>query len=108
MSKNVRALILETAEKCVNGQREQDYGTPEDNFASIASLWTTYLQTKNKNITNAKITSLDVAMMMSLLKVARVASGTGSRDCFVDLAGYAACAGEIANYNVNEYEEENK
>ena len=33
--------------------------------------------------------------MMSLLKVARIATGS-SPDSFVDLAGYAACAGEIA------------
>lgn len=33
--------------------------------------------------------------MMALLKVARIATGS-STDSFVDLAGYAACAGEIA------------
>ena len=30
--KLTRADILHAAEKCVCGQREQDYGTPEDNF----------------------------------------------------------------------------
>ena len=35
--------------------------------------------------------------MMVLLKVARVAASDGrSEDSFVDIAGYAACAGEIA------------
>ncbi len=33
--------------------------------------------------------------MMALLKMARIATGS-SPDSFVDLAGYAACAGEIA------------
>lgn len=41
------------------------------------------------------ITAKDVAAMMGLLKVARIATGS-SPDSFVDLAGYAACAGEIA------------
>lgn len=41
------------------------------------------------------ITAKDVAAMMGLLKVARIATGS-SPDSFVDLAGYAACADEIA------------
>ena len=42
---------------------------------------------------------MDVAMMMALLKIARIQSGTGTDDSFVDLAGYAACGGEIAETN---------
>lgn len=37
----------------------------------------------------------DVAAMMSLLKIARVATGHGKADNWIDLAGYAACGGEI-------------
>lgn len=82
-----RAEILKEAEKCICGQREQDYGSPEDNFTIIAGMWTAY--------TGTKITPLDVAMMMCLLKTARVKNGGGTGDSFVDLAGYAACGGEI-------------
>lgn len=82
-----RAQILQEAEKCICGQREQDYGSPEDNFSIIAGLWTEY--------TGAEITPLDVAMMMCLLKVARIKNGGGTGDSFIDLAGYAACGGEI-------------
>lgn len=39
--KLTRADILHAAEKCVCGQRETDYGTPEDNFDTIAELWKT-------------------------------------------------------------------
>lgn len=83
-----RAKILHEAEKCICGQREQDYGSPEDNFDRIADYWTTY-----KHI---PFTPLDVAMMMCLLKIARIQYGGGTGDSFVDLAGYAACGGEIA------------
>ena len=38
-----RAEILEAARACVCGEREQDYGSPEDNFATIGRFWTTYL-----------------------------------------------------------------
>lgn len=82
-----RAEILHEAEHCICGQREQDYGSPEDNFGIIAKLWSDY--------TGTFITSLDVAMMMCLLKIARIKNGGGTGDSFVDLCGYAACGGEI-------------
>ena len=83
-----RAEILEAARVCVCGEREHEYGNPEDNFGLIGMLWTTY--------TGTMITAQDVAMMMALLKIARIKTGTGTADSFIDLAGYAACAGEIA------------
>ena len=82
-----RAAILREAEKCICGQREQDYGSPESNFGIIANLWSDYL--------NAEVTPLDVAMMMCLLKIARIKNGGGTGDSFVDLCGYGACGGEI-------------
>ena len=84
-----RPEILDTAKKCVCGQREQDYGNPENNFERIADLWNAYLGAKT-------VDAVDVAMMLALLKVARIKTGRGTEDSFVDLAGYAACAGEIA------------
>ena len=81
-----RKEILDTAIKCVCGEREQDYGTPENNFSLIANLWSAYH--------GGTFTAKDVAIMMCLLKVARIKTGS-SEDSFVDLAGYAACAGEI-------------
>lgn len=90
-----RAEVLEEAKKCVCGQREQDYGSPEDNFSTIGHFWSTYLKASHPEINLSEITPKDVAVMMSLLKVARIATGS-SPDSFVDLAGYAARAGEIA------------
>ena len=82
-----RAEILEAARKCVCGEREQEYGKPENNFALIGRLWEAY--------TGHSYSAKDVAMMLALLKVARIKTGVKG-DSFVDLAGYAACAGEIA------------
>lgn len=94
-----RAEILAEAKKCVCGQREQDYGTPENNFETIGLLWSVYLRAAHPEYAKVLpingITAKDVAVMMSQLKVARIATGS-SPDSFVDLAGYAACAGEIA------------
>ncbi len=90
-----RADVLDAAKKCVCGQREQDYGSPENNFQIIDNLWTAYMG-------GVEFTPTDVAMMMALLKIARISSGTATEDSFVDLAGYAACGGEIATQNKKE------
>ena len=94
-----RKEILLTAEKYVNGDREQQYGTPENNFSIIAEFWNTYLNNKpigETGLIEIKIDAHDVAAMMCLLKIARITSGQKKSDNYIDLAGYAACAGEIA------------
>lgn len=94
-----RRDILESAINCVCGKREEDYGTPENNFRTIAELWETYLNathpTEALSFGAGWITSKDVCIMMALLKIARIATGR-SADSFVDLAGYAACAAEVS------------
>lgn len=82
-----REKILDDAKRIVTGRREQDYGSPEKSFTTIANLWSAYL--------GESIKPDDVAMMMILLKIARAKNGTGTEDCFVDIAGYAACGGEV-------------
>jgi hypothetical protein len=94
-----RKEILETAEKMVNGDRQDDYGTPEQNFERIAMLWTHYL---GSDRLNTGITPVDVAAMLALLKIARVASGHGKSDNWIDLAGYAACGGELQSAMLGE------
>lgn len=86
-----REEILREAEKAVCWQREQDYGSPENNFNLIASFWSTYL--------GYPITNVDVAMMMTMLKIARVKNGGGTGDSFVDICGYGACGGELFSNN---------
>lgn len=86
-----REEILEAARKCVCGDREQDYGSPEDSFGLIGKLWTIY--------TGHLVTAKDVAMMMALLKIARICGNHATEDSYVDLAGYAACGGELESTN---------
>lgn len=90
-----RRSILRDAEKCVVGDRDQDYGSPENSFAVIGKLWGIYLE--EKCLRDGRITILpeDTAALMCLFKTARVATGHGKTDNWVDLAGYAACGGEI-------------
>lgn len=99
-----RKETLHTAETCVCGQREQDYGSPEDNFETIALLWGVYLIAAHPELTKVMainhITPEDVAIMMNQLKVARIASGRPKADNYVDACGYMACAAEIATRRI--------
>lgn len=83
-----RKETLEKAYECVAGKREQDYGRPENSLGKIAALWTAYY--------GAPFSPVDVAMMMGLLKIARIKGVHATEDSFVDLAGYAAIGCEVA------------
>ena len=84
-----RADILATASEYVTIDRATTHGDAEDNFRRIADLWNAYLGVDD-------ITSIDVAVMLALLKVARIRSNPNHADNWIDIAGYAACGGEIA------------
>ena len=86
-----RAETLDRAKACVCGKRQEDYGTPEDNFLAIAEMWSRYL--------GFGINCTDVAVMMIMLKIARIKTGVGTEDCWVDIAGYAACGCELRGEN---------
>lgn len=82
-----RKEVLEAATQCVCVDRKDQYGETESNFSLIAQLWSCYL--------GVAIEPKDVASMMILLKLARVKTGTQKKDNWVDIAGYAACGGEV-------------
>ena len=94
-----RTEILDAAKRCVVGDREQDYGRPENSFETIGLLWSVYLRAAYPELAKVmgvnRIKPKDVAAMLALLKIARIASGHAKEDNWVDLAGYAACGGEI-------------
>lgn len=97
-----RAEILDTAKQIVTQDRESQYGKPEDSFEIIATLWTAYLRGCGVDIDF--LDPHDVAAMLALLKIARIATGKGKTDNWVDLAGYAACGGELQTGGPHEQE----
>ena len=84
-----RTNFLNKVGATINGQREDDYGTPEANLQRIASLWSTYL--------GKIVRPGDVAAMMALLKIARLSQNIHHDDSWLDLAGYAAIGAEITS-----------
>ena len=83
-----RKECLDAAGKAVLTDRAREYGHPEDCFGLIAALWSRY--------TERDISSADVAVMMILLKIARIEGNPRHADSWVDIAGYAACGAECA------------
>lgn len=84
----VRGSVLDEAKSVINGERQDMYGNPEYSFDVIAELWSTYLR--------QKITSKDAAVLMALMKIARIKTGTDKRDSYVDACGYLALAADMA------------
>jgi hypothetical protein len=82
-----REMLYEAAE-LVDGDRNNQYGDPRQDFQRTANMWTAYL--------GRPIAAHDVAAMMVMLKVSRIRWSPGKRDSWVDLAGYAACGWDCA------------
>lgn len=87
---NVRLQLLDEAATAVS---RTEYGGPESSFRRIAELWTVWLA--NRGYVVGDLQAEDVAVMLMLMKVARLMSSVSHRDSIVDIAGYAACLAEI-------------
>lgn len=84
-----RDVLLSQARLLINGDRQEDYGTPQDNFKNIAERWSQHV--------GVEIHPWQVAVMMIDVKVARMATvGVPHEDSMIDIAGYTALAAELA------------
>ena len=82
-----RNQILDAAKLCVSDEREKTYGSPENNFECAAQMISGYL--------GYPVDAADVAIILALVKISRMTSGVNISDNYLDLAGYAAIAGEL-------------
>lgn len=83
---NVPRSVLDEANTIIYGDREKTYGNPSKNLDCIAQMWNSYLE----SVGDRPLTNKDVAVMMVLLKAARLANDPKHRDSVVDICGYAA------------------
>tara|TARA_R110002110_G_scaffold280310_2_gene495037 strand:+ start:1008 stop:1328 length:321 start_codon:yes stop_codon:yes gene_type:complete len=87
MTKITRSEILDTAKKYVLKDRADQHGDMESNLTTIAEYWGIHL--------GMHIAPHDVAVMMTLLKIARIKSSPENPDHWIDCAGYSACGAEL-------------
>ena len=91
---HVRTELLQEAETLVNGERDNQYGDPRDDFRKTADMWNVYIKAVLKERPN--LLPHDVAALLCMLKISRIAWSPDKRDNWVDLAGYAACGWDCA------------
>lgn len=84
-----RAEILDTAKEYVTKDRAATHGEAERNFGLTAAYWSAHL--------DVDVSATDVAVMMTLLKLARIKSSVAHVDNWIDGCGYLACGGELAS-----------
>ncbi len=89
------ADIAFKAADLVGGERAHVHGDKVINHDKIAAVWNGILFAAGK-VPAVPLDGHDVACMMEGLKIARRYLGRFNPDDYVDGAGYAACAGEIA------------
>ena len=83
-----RSEILDTAKQYVTVDRADTHGSAAVNFGLIASYWSAHL--------DAYVGPEDVAIMLTLLKLARAKANPDHADNWVDGCGYLALGGEMA------------
>ena len=84
--------MLAKAGELIGGCRGETYGSPLVNHERIATGWRVILDKQD-------ITPGQVATCMAWLKIARLVESPDHEDSWVDLAGYAAIAGEMETQN---------
>ena len=108
---NPRTRLLREADQIVNGDRNAQYGDPNQDFKRTAALWNTYLagvlerkigylpeseQSHIRFFVEQLIDPHDVGWMMILLKSSRATVSPHKFDNYLDAAGYSACAWDCA------------
>lgn len=88
-----RERLLDAAKSLISGNRADAYGDANKNFSTIAALWEAYLGRTESPTVEAH----DVAAMMILLKVARLANNHRHYDSWLDIAGYAGLGAELVS-----------
>ena len=92
-----RGKILEEAKRLTEGDRNKTHGDPKPNMECFAQLLDAYLIGRDEyEIGSGLLDSIDGAIIMCLFKIARIAGNRKHTDSYIDLAAYAAIAGECA------------
>lgn len=114
--KGSRGSVLHDAHSVINGERQDQYGAPEDSFGLIAERWNQHVQRAlvdalrgyfggDDVVSVAELLDVTrgsllrprhVALMMADMKLARELNGH-KRDNLVDLAGYTGIAADLSS-----------
>jgi hypothetical protein len=82
-----RDELLAAATDIIMSTRQEDYGTPQKNFAQIAAGWSIIL--------GCTVQPYEVALCMDWVKTARLINNPTHTDSWVDKAGYTGIGAEL-------------
>jgi hypothetical protein len=92
---SLRTEMLLEAEGLINGDRNNQYGPPHQDFQRTADMLSAMgFRFDDGHGGNRPLKAHDTALMLAAVKMSRLAWTPGKRDSWVDLAGYAACGFE--------------
>jgi hypothetical protein len=98
----LRVQILQQGVRLTSGDRNKSYGEPIINMGLAGKFKALFRENAVRKIGPAEQEAID----MVLTKVARLASGkVPGRDSYIDLATYAAIAGELAELEAQDWSE---
>lgn len=83
-----RSDVLSLATDAVMRDRAATHGDVENSFGMIAAIWSARL--------GVRVSPAQVAIMLVDLKTCRAWGNPVHADNWIDIAGYAACGGELA------------
>lgn len=95
--------VMTEAQGLVNGARAAAYGHPKENFQRICWLWNAYLMGRPCGQCGP-IDEKDHAIMMILVKIARLQETPDHRDSLVDICGYAGTYEKLLQRDVEDQE----
>jgi hypothetical protein len=87
---SVDPTVAVDAINLVEGDRQEQYGSYDENLSRIAAMWSGYL--------GKEIDAMDVSLMMVLLKISRSKAGY-ARDNAVDGVAYFLMHDSLARYD---------
>lgn len=82
--------VLEEALEHVNGARQSNYGSPQENHSCTADLFETWRKRRlsSNHGDPTEFDALDVCVFNIMQKLSRLANDPTHRDNLVDIAGY--------------------
>ena len=84
---NIRTQIINEAAVLINGERQEQYGPPSENFKCIADIWNAG---EDQNVE-----PWQAALKLAEMKIARLKGPKQSWDSFRDAIGYLALSTEL-------------
>lgn len=95
--KTEREICLQQAIEYITKNRNKEYGEPENNFSIIAELWKPIIKdcVDAEDLNLIVVKPYHVALMLTLLKIARTLESPGKFDNWVDAAGYIGCGWDV-------------